>query len=206
MPTDRELMQQILAGDEDAFDVLFERHAPRVRHRLLRIVHNPAAADDLVQEVFLRLWTRGDQWQGSGSLAAWLLRVATNLALNHLRSVRRRRQRPLEWVQPEPDPEDDHDLTPGWMVDEACLRPDEVFEQAEERSAIRALIDELPEHHQEVLRMVHEAEMGIADVATQLGIPAGTVKSRLHYARARLAAQWEGLSDRAHRRPRTRPR
>ena len=97
MPTDPELMGQIAAGGpeaEAAFDMLFGRHSSFVAARLGRMVRHGGAADDLLQEVFLRLWTRAEQWDGRGSLRAWLGRIATNLALNHLRSVRRRRLRP----------------------------------------------------------------------------------------------------------------
>ena len=139
----------------------------------------------MLQEVFLRLWTRAEQWQGRGSLAGWLMRTATNLALNHIRSGKRRRQRPLEAWRDSGD--EDENAVPGWMVDEASLRPDELMELAERRSAWREAIDALPELKREVVRLVLEAEMDISEVADKLGIPPGTVKSRLHYARGDLA-------------------
>ena len=76
-------------------------------------------ADDLTQETFLRVWTRSEQWDGRGSFTGWLYRIATNLALNHLRSVKRRRQRPLE-LPAEPD-DDDDDWVPsdGYCVGKA---------------------------------------------------------------------------------------
>src|SRR5918911_756040 len=93
---DRELLERIARRDACAFEVLFERHRETVRRRLGAIVRDEAAAEDLSQEVFLRVWTRAEQWDGRGAARAWLLRVATHLALNHLRSVRRRREEPLE--------------------------------------------------------------------------------------------------------------
>jgi len=189
MPTDHELITRVRSGDAEAFDVLFERHAPRIRGRVIRIVRESAAADDLLQEVFLRLWTRAEQWEGRGTVAAWLLRTATNLALNHLRSVRRRRQQPLE--PPAYTDEDEADTLPGWMVDAASLRPDEALEQAEQDDAFRGLIDALPDGQREVMRLAAEHEMEISEIADELDIPPGTVKSRLHYARLRLAREWE---------------
>ena len=193
MPTDAELMRRMRAGEAGAFDTLFERHGPRVRDRLLRIVRDSAAADDLVQEVFLRLWTRAEQWAGRGPLLGWLLRTATNLALNHRRDTRRRRQQPLR-LPPDAE-EDDEDTLPGWMVAAASLRPDELAERAEEREAFRGLIDALPAQQREVLRLANEAEMDIADIADELDVPPGTVKSRLFYARRRLARGWQELSN-----------
>ena len=92
--TDGDLIQRVLCSDAAAFDALYERHASAVRWRLVQVVRDEAAADDLLQETFLRLWTRAEQWQGTGSVAGWLMRIATNLALNHLRSKRRRPARP----------------------------------------------------------------------------------------------------------------
>ena len=193
MPTDHELMIRVRAGDAGAFDTLFERHGPRVRRRIIRIVRNAAAADDVLQDVFLRLWTRADQWEERGPLIAWLMRMATNRALNYLRSVRRRRLQPLVALD-ETDDESEN-LVPGWMIDTASLRPDELVEAEEERSAVRGLLDALPDAQRQVLRMASEAEMDIRDIAAELDIPPGTVKSRLHYARARLAREWSELSD-----------
>ena len=181
---DEHLLSRTAAGDEQAFDALFERHADPVRRHLQRMLRAPGAADDVLQEVFLRVWTRADQWQGRGSVAGWLYRIATNLALNHLRSERRRPRRPL---QPAPAGEDDDDRTPGWMIDAAALGPDAVAELAERRELVRRHVADLPEEKREVIRLVYQEEMDIADAADALGIPPGTVKSRLHYARKRLA-------------------
>ena len=111
--------------------------------------------------------------------------IGVNLALNHLRSVRRRRQESLD--------ETDDSVT-GWLVDRTSLGPEEMAVQAEESEVFRALVRRLPEHHQEVIRMVHEAGMDIQEVAEELEISPGTVKSRLHYARAKLAKEWQNLT------------
>src|ERR671932_347450 len=91
-PSDPELLAQIRARDAGAFETLFARYRELVRRQAQRIVRDESAADDLVQEVFLRVWTRSEQWDGRGACKAWLFRIATNLALNHLRTVRRRRE------------------------------------------------------------------------------------------------------------------
>ena len=84
-PTDGELIQRILAKDADAFSLLFDRYIGQVTDHLTRMLRDVGAADDVAQEVFLRVWNRADQWSGTGLFRAWLLRIATNLALNHLR-------------------------------------------------------------------------------------------------------------------------
>jgi RNA polymerase sigma-70 factor (ECF subfamily) len=192
MLSDQDLIEQIREQDARAFDALFERYEEMIRRHLLRMLRDDATVQDLLQEVFLRVWTRAEQWNGSGSFKAWLYRVATNLALNHLRSVRRQRQQPLdipdEWAD-----EEDESSFPAWMVDASALGPETVLELAERRELLRQLVEGLPEGKREVFRLVHEMELSIRDVADELGIPEGTVKSRLYYAKKHLAREWQDL-------------
>ena len=191
--SDRDLIGQIRDRDANAFETLFVRYREMVRRHLASIVRDEDAADDLVQEVFLRVWTRAEQWNGRGAFKAWLFRIATNLALNHLRSLRRRRQQSLE-ISADPADDDDESPVPGWMIDASSLGPDAVLEQAEQHDLLQGLIDRFPEEKRAVFRMVHEMEMDIRDVAHALDIPGGTVKSRLHYARKHLARKWKEIA------------
>lgn len=192
MPSDQELIGQIQAGETQAFEALFERYREIIRRHLLRIVREEAAAQDLLQECFLRVWTRADQWDGRGSFKAWLYRIATNLALNHLRSLRRRREQPLSIPNPWDDDDEEHTV-PAWMVDDSALGPDQTLVQAERAEQVRRLVERLPEKKRAVFRLVHEMEMSIQDAADELGIAPGTVKSRLYYARKHLAQAWQEI-------------
>src|SRR5687767_4933212 len=107
MPTDPELLELIRQRDTHAFDLLCTRYESMVRRAVARIVAESNATDDLTQEVLLRVWTHAGQWQGEGSFGSWLLRIATNMALNHLRTVSRRREEPL--ALPAIDPDDDEE-------------------------------------------------------------------------------------------------
>ena len=119
--SDCDLVSQILERDAHAFEALLERYREPILRHLLRFTRDDAAAQDLVQEVFLRVWTRAAQWDGRGAFKAWLYRIATNLALNHLRMLRRRHEQPLE-IEDDGD-EDEGDLVPAWMVDASALGP-----------------------------------------------------------------------------------
>ena len=192
MLSDRDLIERVLQRDARAFETLFERYEEPMRRHLARIVREDAAVKDLLQEVFLRVWTRGEQWNGLGPFKAWLYRVATNLALNHLRSVRRKREQPLE-VPDDWSDGDEEDLVPAWMVDASALGPDAAAEWAERTELLGRFIDQLPEEKREVLRLVQQEDMDIRQIAEQLAIPVGTVKSRLFYARQMLARSWKQI-------------
>ena len=187
--TDDTLTRHIQAQQAWAFDLLFERHAGAIRRHLLHIVRDEHAAEDLLQEVFLRVWTHADQWNRQGAFKGWLFRIATNTALNHLRSLRRRPQQSLE-VPDNIDGEDNPD-TPAWLVDNASLGPDQALEASEQSSRLQQIIRDLPEDKREVFHLVHQMEMSLREAADELGIPEGTAKSRLHYARERLSRQWQ---------------
>jgi len=179
---------------EAAFEELLARHGPAVRHRLGNLLRDAAAAEDMAQEVFLRLWTRADRWNGQGSLAAWLARIATNLALNHLRSVRRLRQQSLEPGRAGGQGRD-METHPAWLADADETAPEVAAERAETGQRLARLLDDLPPGQREVLRLVDEEDRNIAEAAEELGIPQGTVKSRLHYARETMAREWKRLMD-----------
>ncbi len=188
-PPDQELIERVRSRQALAFDALYERYGGPVRSHLLYILGEESEAEDLLQEVFLRVWTRADQWTGQGTFRGWLFRIATNLALNQLRSRRRRPEEPLDTPQPLNE-EGDELEAPAWLVDAASLGPDAVFELAEQNLRLRQIIQDLPEEKREVFRLVHQLEMSLQDAADELGIPLGTAKSRLHYARERLSREW----------------
>ena len=190
---DHILVERVRERDARAFETLFERYGGMIRRHLARITRDDAAAQDLVQEVFLRVWTRAQQWDGRGSFKAWLYRIATNLALNHLRSVKRRREEPLDVQNAASDDEDEENSVPSWMVDASALGPDVALELAERRERLYRLIGRLSDEKRVVFRLVHEMELSMRDAADELGIPEGTVKSRLYYAKRRLAREWRDM-------------
>ena len=186
---DRDLVERILKRDAFAFKELYNRYSEAIFSHLTRLVRDKAAAEDLVQEIFLRVWNRAEQWNDQGPFRAWLFRIASNLAFNHLRSVQRRREQPLEIL---PNSSDDEESSArGWMIDAATLGPDALLELTERGKLLRQFIDELPEDKRDIFRMIYDAEMDVREVAERLGIPEGTVKSRLYHGRRRIAQEWQ---------------
>jgi RNA polymerase sigma-70 factor, ECF subfamily len=189
---DDRLIERIRDRDEDAFALLVNRHQDALRRHLMRTVRDEEAAGDLLQEVFLRTWTRAEQWDGRGGVKQWLFRIATNLALNHLRTVRRRRETPLELP---PSLEDDQVQIPAWMVDTESESPYQTVERAERVQKMYGMVDELSDEKREVWALIHNSGMGVIQTAEMLGIPEGTVKSRLYHARQQLAREWNKTMD-----------
>ena len=106
--------------------------------------------------------------------------------------MRRRRQQPLALPVEEEDEEEFE--TPAWMIDAAALGADVLLEQAECRALLQGVVEGLPEEKRQVLHMVYDDEMELHEVAEELDIPLGTIKSRLYYARQYVARQWREIA------------
>ncbi len=191
--TDLDLARGVARRDEEAFSRLYDRYQASVTAHLARIVRDSGTADDMTQETFLRIWHRAGQWTGEGSFRSWMLRIATNLAFNHLRNIKRRREQPIVLARPMEEDEEEERTIPSWMIDASTRGPDEVLERAEQRRLLRRFVGGLSEEKQEVFRMVHDEEMQTREVAEKLGIPEGTVKSRVHHARKAIIREWQKL-------------
>jgi len=189
--SDQELVNQLQDGDSQAFDELFERYQAAILRHLVHLTGNEMAAQDLLQEVFLRVWLRSEQWDGRGSFKGWLYKIATNLALNHLRTLRRRREQSL--FETETTKEEEEDWVPAWLVESTILGPQAALEQAEEHHLFQQILASMPEEKQQVIRLISSFDLSIQDTATYLSLPEGTVKSRLHYARKTLSREWKEL-------------
>ncbi len=174
-PSDIQLIKSMQAGDTAAFDVLYDRYWNMVKTRISRIVYDVAAQEDLLQNVFLKLWTHSSQWTGKGELGAWLQKIATNTALNHLRSKKRHPAQSLE----------SKELT-NPIADTELISPDEAMHLIELRQALETTIASLPEQQREVIKYVYEKELNLQETADAMDIPVGTVKSRLYHAKSKL--------------------
>lgn len=194
-PPDADLLRAVQNHDSQAFETLYQRYESALTRHVYTIVHENDASADLVQEVFIRVWQKAEQWNGSGSVKAWLYKIATNLSLNHLRSRRRRPQQalmpPTEYRTSDEWSDDWETRVPARLIDSASLLPEIVVERAEEKQQIWTLVDELPKDKSEVFHMVYESEMDLRSVADALDIPEGTVKSRLYHSKRKLAVRWE---------------
>jgi RNA polymerase sigma factor (sigma-70 family) len=178
---DAALWQAAAEGEQDAFGQLFDRHATSVYNYLFRRTADWSAAEDLTAAVFLQAWRRRGKvvFHGDSALP-WLLGVARQLARNATRS-RQRYLAALDRAASEAitgsDPADPADLVSGRLDSEQQLR------------RLRAAIRGLPRPQQEVIELCVYAGLDQQAAAIALGVSVGTIKSRLHRARQRLATE-----------------
>ena len=161
------------AGDADAFATLFERHAKAIYNYCFRRVGDWSAAEDLLSVVFLEAWRRRDKELPPGKVLPWLYGIATNVVRNRRRSERRYRAA-LARV-PAARPEDD-------FGDDADVRLDD---ERRMRTAL-ALLKTLPRGQQDAFVLCAWGDLSYEDAAFALGVPVGTVRSRLSRARRSL--------------------
>jgi RNA polymerase sigma-70 factor (ECF subfamily) len=185
---DAELLRRSANHDAGAFDLLADRFRDALHRHVASILGaDRAATDDVLQDALLQVWLRAASWDGRGSAKAWLFKVATNTALNRRRTVLRRRE--ISLVPASPSADDDAPL-PAWMADSTALAPDDQAVRRDEHERFLRVVADLPDEKREVLRLICDEERDIREAASILGIPSGTVKSRLFHARKQIARNW----------------
>jgi RNA polymerase sigma-70 factor (ECF subfamily) len=174
------LVRAAQRGDATAFAEIVRRYQRSVYRTAYALTHNTADADDLAQETFVRAYRALDRFRSDEPLHPWLTRIATNLAYSLFRTRKRRPETPLD-----PLVEAGHQ----WGVEDD---PVAHAAEAERNRRLTAAFDELKPEHQVVLtlRVVHD--MSYEQIAAQLGVPVGTVMSRLSRARAELKTRFGG--------------
>lgn len=168
---DETLLQQIMQRNTDALSVLYDRYAQTVYHLILRIVREPAVADELLQETFWHVWQKADQFQERGSAAAWLCRIARNMSLDELR---RQKARPQSL-----DLSDQEYQAVLVNRPDQSIRVEEAVEQAWTRQELRQALDQLPAEQRLCLELAYFQGMSQREIAAHLDAPVGTVKTRV---------------------------
>lgn len=161
--------------DRSAFADLFGHYGPRVKSYLVRLGANRATAEDLLQEVMLAVWRRADTYDPrQASVATWIFTIARNKRIDALRRERRPELDPSDpMLSPEPAPDPAEEVDAGqWEIH------------------IAAAIREMPREQAEMVRLAYFDDLSHSDIAEKLGLPLGTVKSRLRLALARLRTKF----------------
>ena len=167
---DHELLRRIAAGDTTAVPILFDRHQLRIFRFIMRLIHNEATAEDLTNEVFLEVWRSADRFQGRSAVSTWMLSIAHNKTVSLLR---KRSESELD------------DGLASTIMDDADT-PEITVSKKDKSEQIRLCMDRLSSNHREIIDLVYFHEKTIGDISKILGIPEGTVKTRMFHARKKL--------------------
>jgi RNA polymerase sigma-70 factor (ECF subfamily) len=169
--SDDMLVARIGEGDRLAMQTLFARHRTPVYRWLLRLVGNETLAEDLVSDVFLDVWRQASRFEGRSSVSTWLMAIARFKAI----SARRRRT----------DAELDESVES--TVADTADDPAVVLEKKNRDETLRAALTRLSAEHKEIIDLVYYHEKSVDECAQIIGVPSGTVKTRMFYARRKLA-------------------
>ncbi len=165
-------------GDVEAFRKLFQAYAPRVKSYMMRQGADPNTAEELAQETLLTVWRKAGLYSGEkGSATTWIFTIARNLRIDRLR-------RELSWV-PLPD---GHDEEPS-----ADALPDELLSEQERKVRVQAALASLPADQYEVVSLSYVEGLSHSEIAERLGLPLGTVKSRMRLAYHKIRESVEDL-------------
>jgi RNA polymerase sigma-70 factor (ECF subfamily) len=190
--SDGELLERHLAGDDHAFEVLINRYRRELFSFLVRFTGNRALAEDVFQETFLQLHLSAATFDTSRRLKPWLFTIAANKGRDALRRRSRRQAAPLDAEISGSEGK----ATYGDLMPADVPQPDEAIMNLETRSAVKNIVDEMPENLRTVLLLNYFHGFAYKDMAEILGVPLGTVKSRLHAAVKEFAKRWKASAER----------
>jgi RNA polymerase sigma-70 factor (ECF subfamily) len=169
---DRDLVLQMQGGSLEALGQIYDRYQRMVYRTALLITGDSYAADDLMQEVFLRLFRFSKHIDHTRPLEPWLYRMTANLSYTWVKRNRR-------WLQPLEDLAD-------WLVGGGKGSPPEMVERRDEWQRVQQAVSNLPLPQRVVVVLYYLNDLSLQEISTILDVPVGTVKSRLHYGRRSL--------------------
>lgn len=170
---------QALSGDQRAYAALVEKHKGPVFHIVFKIVRNQDAANDLVQETFMKAFSSLASYRSEYRFSTWLYKIAANSSIDYLR---KRRINALSLDQPV----ETQDGQMEFEVADNTHNPEKDLVRKQQRFSIDEAIQSLPDKYREVIIYRHKDDKSYEEIADSLGIPVGTVKARIFRARELL--------------------
>ncbi len=172
-------MERIKQGDMEAFRELIEAHQHRVVGTVAKMLNDDAEAEDIAQQVFVRVWKSAPRYEPTAKFTTWLFKITRNLVLNELRRRKRHLTRSL-------DEADDDDHQAIQVADAGVKSPDTTMLDDEMQAAIQRAIDELPETQRLAIILRRYDEFSYEEIAEIMGLSVPAVKSVLFRARTDL--------------------
>jgi RNA polymerase sigma-70 factor (ECF subfamily) len=187
VPPSEDLMTRIAEGDEDAFEILVNRHQTSVLNLAYRFVGDRTQAKDLAQEVFLRVWQAAKTYKPDAKFTTWLYRITANLCFNELKSARRRR-----WFQFRRSNEDNERSIEETFSDGSPTAEDLLLEKERSRQISDAL-QSLPDNQRMALVLKRYDDLSYAEIAQIMGCSVSAVESLLVRAKRSLQEKLKNL-------------
>jgi RNA polymerase sigma-70 factor, ECF subfamily len=185
--TDEQLLAEYRQGDRLSFESLVTRYQRELFHFLVRFLGDRAAAEDVFQETFLQVHQSAEQFDPTRRFRPWLFTIAANKARDLIRSQARRPTNPLQASISRGDDDSGEFID---LMQAASEMPGEPMEREELQQLVQRTVMGMPEHLREILLLSYFHQFPYKQISDILGIPLGTVKSRLHAAVAHFADRW----------------
>ena len=188
MTSDEELLVRFRRGEPEAFACLLRRYERELYGYLRRYLGDGNLADDVFQNTFLQLYTKIGQYEPGRPVRPWLYTIATHQAIDALRRNGRHQALSLDQHREELREGDVHNLLA--LLESRGQSPLDQAQAEERRQQVRASVDRLPEFLRQVVILAYYQGLKYREIADIIGIPVGTVKSRLHAALVKLQEDW----------------
>jgi RNA polymerase sigma-70 factor (ECF subfamily) len=188
LSNDEELLDRFRRGVSEAFGILLRRYQRELYGYLRRYLGDDTLAEDVFQNTFLQVYLKSGQFEAGRAVRPWLYAIATNQAIDALR--RQGRHQAVSLEQAREAGADGESATLSQALQSHKPGPLELASDAETREQVRARVDRLPDNLRHVLILAYYQGLKYREIADIIGIPVGTVKSRLHAALAKLQEVW----------------
>lgn len=175
-----DLLQRVAEhGDEEAFAALFQNYAPRVKSYMMRQGADAATAEELAQETLTTVWRKARLYSSDkGSVATWIFTIARNLRIDRLR-------REMTWLELPSEHDQQASSDP---------EPDEVLLASEREARVKTALAALPADQSQVVQLSYLEGLSHSEIAQRLGVPLGTVKSRMRLAYDKIRQALEDIA------------
>ncbi len=173
---DHELIRKVAVGDIESFDFLYQQFSRPIFGYLVRLVYDQHIAEDLLQEVFIAVWTGASRFRGHATVKTWIFQIAHNQAVSWIRKKKATSSREQ------------------YLEDSYVEGPEDFYNAQWVHEQVRTAMIKLSTEHRSVIELVFYFGMSYSEVATIMRCPIGTVKSRMSYARRYLEQYLKGIS------------